>query len=738
MKNIDVENIHPREVADKSSKEILYKAIDMALAVESNAVRYNTQSFNTKRYKAVSKIDDYEELKNKARKIKEDAIKNLPQLIDKVTGTIKAGGGKVFFAKTKEDAAGYINKVCKEHNAELIVKSKSITSEEIKLNNVLENEKIEVAETDLAEFILQVSNEQPSHIVTPAIHRSRERISKLFKQHFDTDKHLETGEELTEFARDILRQKFLKADIGISGANLISAEEGTILLVESEGNIRLTTHLPAVHIAVAGVEKIIPYKKDFGIFIELLAASGTGQSLTTYTNILEPPLNLPLLNLNGRNDTQREFHLVLLDNGRMNMREDEDIKEALYCIRCSACMNSCANFQAVGGHAFGGECYSGGIGGAWTIGTSGDIRKGRFAELCSGCTRCVPNCPVKIDIPRLNAVIKNRLIKIDGGLSLQKSFFGNFSAVAKYASLVPAMSNWINNLNISRKIMEKTAGVERRRKIPLFAAKTLVNQYKEYRRQNYSAERKNNEIPELVLFADVFTNYNNPQVGMAVIKTFDGLGFYITLSEVFDEGRALQSQGLLEQAREKAINAAAYLEKFIDEGKEIIVAEPSVLAMFRYDYERIINNATQFTKLKEHTFDPVEYIKRLIDKKLIEINKYFKRGEGRKQKIFYHGHCQLKTIGAGNTAAEFLTGLGYPVNVSDVECCGMAGSFGYKKEFYGISKNIGNDLIKQITNSQGFDGDTIILAGGTSCREQISEELSNPVYHPIEFLESII
>ncbi len=543
MENINDYKIHPREVADKSSKGVLYKAIKLALDVESEAVRHNTQTFNTNRYIAVKKLDDYEELKDHARKIKEDSIQNLPALIDKLTKSIKERGGKVFFAKSKDEATEYIKNVCLSYNAKLIVKAKSITSEEIELDPVLENAGIEVTETDLAEFILQVSKEQPSHIVAPAIHRSRESISELFKRHFKTDKPLETGEELTEFARDILRKKFLSADIGISGANLISAEEGSILLVESEGNIRLTTQLPSIHIAIAGIEKIIPSKKDFGIFIELLAASATGQALSSYTNILEPPIDLPILNLNGRTDNQREFHLVLLDNGRMKMRDDDELKEALYCIRCSACMNSCANFQAVGGHAFGGECYTGGIGGAWTIGTSGNLDKGRFAELCTGCSRCVPNCPVRIDIPRLNTTIKSRLINAAGGPSLQKTFFGNFSILGKFASIAPGWSNWVSNLSISRTIMEKIIGFEKRRKIPRFAYKTLVKQYKEYRKVHSLKPQANELIPELVLFADVYTNYNNPQIGMATIKVFDKLGIRITLSKSLDVGRASQSQG---------------------------------------------------------------------------------------------------------------------------------------------------------------------------------------------------
>lgn len=730
--------ILPREVANKASKESLRKAIAMALEVESDALRLNTQTFNTNRYTAIGKIEGYDELKDRAREIKEESIRDLSQLIDKLTRSIEARGGKVFLARTKDDATKYIRGVCRAAGAKLVVKAKSITSEEIGLNRVLEEAGIEVAETDLAEFILQVSKEQPSHIVAPAIHRSRERISKLFKDHFKTDKPLDTGEQLTEFARDILREKFLAADVGITGANLVAAEEGTILLVESEGNIRLTTQLPAVHIAIAGIEKIIPSKKEFGTFIELLAASGTGQSLTSYTNILEPPLALPVLNLNGRDDKVREFHLVLLDNGRMKMREDVDLKEALYCIRCSACMNVCANFQAVGGHAFGGECYTGGIGASWTIGTSGKLADGRFAELCTGCSRCVPNCPVRIDIPRLNNVIKERLMKSEGGASLEKKFFGSFSTLAKFASYAPALSNWINDLPPARTLLEKFAGVDKRRALPRFAGKTLSQQYKEYRKKTRLPSAPSGGGPRILLFPDVFTNYQNADVGMATVKVFEKLGLPVSLGKVMEDGRSAQSQGLLESASKSAGKVAAYLEKLIEDGAEIIVAEPSVLSMFRLDYAKLIDDGEAFAKLKAHTYDPIEWLNKHSNADAGFLRDLSERVKGARARIFYHAHCQMKGIGAGTAVPELFGMLGLTVETSTVECCGMAGSFGYKKEYYGMSKNIGHDLALQIEKSYEGRGGTIVLASGTSCREQIRDELGRRVEHPIEFLLQII
>ncbi len=740
MSETSFNDVHPREVANKSSKESLRKAIGMALRIESDALRLNTQTFNTNRYTAVGRLDDYQELKDRARQIKESSIQNLPGLIERLTRSIEARGGKVFLARTKAEATSYIRNVCRSFDARLVVKAKSITSEEIGLNPALQDAGIEVAETDLAEFILQVSKEQPSHIVAPAIHRSRERISKLFKEHFNTAKPLDTGEQLTEFARDILREKFLAADVGVTGANLVSADEGTILLVESEGNIRLTTQLPAVHIAIAGIEKIIPCKKDFGTFIELLAASGTGQPLSSYTNILEPPLDLPVLNLNGRKDARREFHLVLIDNGRMKMREDPDLREALYCVRCSACMNVCATFQAVGGHAFGGECYTGGIGGAWTVGTSGNLEEGRFAELCTGCSRCVPNCPVRIDIPRLNTVIKERLMKSEGAPSLEKRFFGNFSSMAKFASLAPALSNWINGLSPSRAVLEKFAGVDRRRSIPPFAKKTLARQYAVYRKKNMPPAALYPDARKLFLFADVFTNYQNAGIGMAAVRVFEKLGFPVALTRVMEDGRSAQSQGLLESARKSAVTLAVYLKKLIDGGADIIVAEPSVLSMFRLDYAKLLDANDVFSVLKAHTFDPLEWLnlsaerypefRQLLEQKV--------RKRATQPMIFYHAHCQLKTIGAGEAAPQFFRRLGLDVETSSVECCGMAGSFGYKKEFYDISRNIGSDLGRQIEKSVQSNAAVTVLASGTSCREQIHDELSRRVEHPIEFIDEML
>src|SRR5271166_1863002 len=590
-------DIQPRQVANKSDKKALLAAIRMTLGVQSAAIRRNTQTFNRNRYTAVARIADYDALKDRARKTKENAIANLPELLRQLEASVRANGGHFFLAKTAADANQYIRDVLVKHDVKLVVKGKSITSEETRLNHSLEAVGIKVAESDLAEFILQVADEQPSHIIAPALHYSRERITALFKRKFQTDLPLDTGEELTRFAREILRQKFIAADAGISGANLIAADSGSLMLVESEGNIRMTTTLPPLHVAIAGIEKVVPSRADFQSFIELLPASATGQPLTSYVSILRPPLPAPSFAAPGKTTKPREFHLVLIDNGRSRMREDPILHEALYCIRCSACLNVCANFETVGGHAFGGETYSGGIGGSWEAGT-GKLMNARFSELCTGCSRCIPQCPVRIDIPWLNQNLRRRINQADGGsvaqsifgsltgsapedkvAPLQKQFFANYHAVGKLGSDFASLANGSTHMPMARQLMESVFGVDRRRELPAFPARTWEQLFHEEPRPSDAAT----VIPGVAMLADTFTNYGSPERGMAAVRVLRAIGVDVVLTPSIPDGRAAMSQGMIATARQQARAMAAMLQPFLRQGRKIVVVEPSVLAMLRFD-----------------------------------------------------------------------------------------------------------------------------------------------------------
>src|SRR5580692_2596025 len=746
------DSLSPRAFANKSDKKSLLQAIRMALKIQSPAVRKNTQTFNSNRYAATSALADYDQLKDQARRIKEDSIARLPELLTTLQNVVTARGGRFFCASTAQDACQYILGACKQHHARLVVKGKSITSEEIRLNHVLEGAGIEVAESDLAEFILQVADEQPSHIIAPALHYSRERITELFKRKFNTDLPLDTGEELTQFARERLREKFLHADVGITGANLVAADTGTLMLVESEGNIRMTSFLPPVHIAIAGVEKVIGARAQMAPFLELLAASGTGQKQSSYVTFISPPMHDPPFTLSGRAAEPREFHLVLIDNGRMRMRDDAVLRETLYCIRCGACLNSCANFQTVGGHAFGGETYSGGIGGAWEAGTS-KLENARFSELCTGCTRCVNQCPVRIDIPWLNENLRDRLNKA-AGLSVASSmltaltpvaeedqhapasklFFGNYHFFAKWGARSSLLSNAFGDTSIARLGMQQLVGLDRHRALPAFASQTLVQAA-----EGVPDSETDSPIARAVLFADVFTNYGLPQRGIAALHLLRRLGVDIAVTESIPEGRAALSQGLIATAKGYARTAASLLDKFVVEGRDVIVLEPSSLAMLRRDARHLLESAEQFERLRAHAFEPIEYVARLLKQSgrdPADVFDVLLSPVG--TRLFYHAHCQQKTIGAAAATETMLRELGFDVVTSAVECCGMAGSFGYKKDFYDLSMAVGEDLFAQVRAAEAGQEPRALIASGTSCTEQLHAAFERNVWHPVELLASIL
>ena len=341
------------------------------------------------------------DLRLKAHDIRAETIENLDVVLETLAENIRKNGGRVYFADDADAALDYCLTVARSHGVKLAVKGKSMVSEEIGLNTALIKAGIDVAETDLGEYIIQLAGERPSHIIAPAIHKSRDDIGKLFADKIRIP-FTDDPPSLTRAARKALREKFLAADIGFSGCNIACAETGHIVTVSNEGNIRMSTTMPKVHVAIMGMERVAARLEDHDILLRLLCRGAAAQNMGTYVSYIGGP------RYTNQADGPDEFHLVILDNGRSRILADEEFREMLYCIRCAACLNVCPVYGKIGGHSYG-HPYSGPVG-AVVMPLLAGINRSK--DLCQGetlCGACQDACPVNIDIPRMLLALRAKL-----------------------------------------------------------------------------------------------------------------------------------------------------------------------------------------------------------------------------------------------------------------------------------------------------------------------------------------
>jgi L-lactate dehydrogenase complex protein LldF len=376
---------------------------------------------------APSILPDYQELREQAHALKKHAIDNLDYYLEEFERNVQAHGGHVIWAEDATEVVDFVLSLARRRNAHLIVKSKSMTTEELDFNERLEQHGLESVETDLGEYIIQLAHERPFHIVAPALHMDRFQVADLFEKHLGVG-HEIVIEKQTAIARARLREKFLAADMGISGANFLVADSGAVVVVENEGNARMSTTMPKVHVAIAGIEKIIPRAQDLAVFLKLLARSCTGQHLTVYTSFLSGPRRQTEI------DGPEEFYVVLLDNGRTRLLPDRGKRQSLHCIRCGACLNTCPVYRKIGGHSFP-WVYAGPIGAILTPQFLGTAHEPALPFASSLCGACAEVCPVKIDIPRVLLELRSEVRKSearDKRNRLEKLAFRAFAWMASH------------------------------------------------------------------------------------------------------------------------------------------------------------------------------------------------------------------------------------------------------------------------------------------------------------------
>ena len=367
-------------------------------------------NFNIGKYNAVvpqgkQQFENLELARERAKNTKWKAIENLDTQLEEFEKQFTKRGGKVIWAENSQQAIDEIINICQQKNCKTLVKSKSMVTEEIHLNNALEENGIESVETDLGEYIQQLDGEAPYHIVTPAMHKSKEDVAKLFAEKLGTPPNL-TPEELTLVARNILRKKYVQAEVGVTGANFIISDIGGIAVTENEGNARLSCSFPNTHIVVVGIEKVIPSMNDLALFWPLLSTFGTGQQMTVYNTIVTGPRQA------NEVDGPKEMYVILLDNGRTNILKNPKQRESLYCIRCGACLNACPIYKNVGGHAYG-TTYSGPIGSVITPHLQGMNEFKHLSFASSLCGNCTEVCAVKINLHEL--LLENRYESVEEG-----------------------------------------------------------------------------------------------------------------------------------------------------------------------------------------------------------------------------------------------------------------------------------------------------------------------------------
>lgn len=680
-----------REIQEKLNDEVLRGALG----------RF-AEAYPVSRAKAYENVEDFEALREQIKTTKLATVANIEAVADQFESEAVKRGAKVFRAKDGDALKEYLLNLCKEKNVKRIVKSKSMASEEIHLNHSLEEAGLRVKETDLGEWIIAIAGQKPSHMVMPAIHLNRQQVSEYFSK--------ELGKEIppeipymVQVARQTLREEFLAADMGITGANFGVAENGAIGLFTNEGNARLATTLPRIHVVIIGYEKLIPTLKDAVPIMRTLPRNATAQLMTSYMSMISGPVPTMVKQDGQWVEQEKELHIILFDNGRLKAAKDEKFKEIYQCVRCASCLNVCPVYTLVGGHVYG-HIYAGGIGAILTafLNSMGDFEK--INELCIGCRRCTEVCPGKIQIPDLIEELRSRVVAEHGLPASAKMIFENvlanrklFHTLLRFASIgqKPFQSG-----RLIRHLPLFLAGLTKDRSLPAVAATPLRDRIREI------TQKIDQPVKRIAFFAGCSNDFVFPEVGEAVYKVLQDLNMEV----VFPEAQSCCGKPVLGMGDKETTMriAKGNIAAFETANADIILAscptctetwEKAYPELFKDDPEWSARAAALAAKVREFTSFVAE--------------EYEKAGRLTKtagsQKVTYHDSCHMnRGLGIQDQPRKLLDAAeGYElVEMKDcAKCCGMAGAFGVTHT--DLSMPI---LQQKITNIKDSGAETVAVA----------------------------
>ncbi|MDQ0203835.1 L-lactate dehydrogenase (quinone) large subunit LdhH [Pectinatus haikarae] len=688
------------EIEDKLHDEIL----------RSNLERFSEQ-YPAARAKAYANVESIEALRDDLKEMKSYSVSHIEKLADQFQESLEKRGAKVFRAKDGEELKRQLLEICRENDVHNIVKSKSMATEEIRLNDYLEEQGLHVKETDLGEWMLSVAGQHPSHMVMPAIHLNRNQCAKFFSDELKEDIPSDIP-FMVQTARRVMRKEFLKADMGISGANFGIAENGAIGLVTNEGNARIVTTMPPIHVIIIGYEKLIPKISDASKIMRLLPRNGTGQRMVSYLTLVDGPT--PIIHeKNGKMvEENKKVYAILLDNGRLKAAHDPVMKEVYQCVRCASCLNVCPIWSTVGGNVYG-HIYSGGIGAILTglLNSMDDFAQ--FSDLCIGCRRCTTVCPGKINIPDLIQELRNRRVA-EKGLSLpEKLIFQKimtnrkiFHTLLRTASIgqKPVKSGkFIRNLPLF--FAKMTEG----RSLPAIADKPFRDRANDLFKNNPSSAKM-----KVAFFSGCNLDFVFPQTGESVVKVLQDIGAEVIYPQ--DQnccGKPIIGAGDLETARKLAMQNIEALEKA--NADYIVAACPTCAETLKQTYKELFAHDRIWLERAENLSKKIREFTSLVEMSYAK-NKRLKTTHGA-EKITYHDSCHMRrSLDIYKEPRRLLEGApGYDYVEMDGadQCCGMAGSFGMK--YADLSVQLLNRKIHNIKES----GAQTIAVACPACMMQI-------------------